>query len=144
MNIFHVIEHAKNYLDMLAAGTDPISKELISDDSVVSKPQLKKCFQFISAVLQEVLQNNGLVLLDADDANTHAPASVPVTVNGNNYELVRKKVAFCMTPEQKNEVLISRLPINGLTCTQPVTLRPSWEATSHSDCQQDRSALSFR
>ena len=111
MNKFQVIEHAKNYLDMLAAGTDPISKELIPDDSVVSKPQLKKCFQFVSAVLQEVLQNNGLVLPDAEDANTQAPATAPVTVNGSNYELVRKKAAFCMTQEQKNEVLISRLPI---------------------------------
>ena len=111
MNKFQVIEHAKNYLDMLAAGTDPISKELIPDDSVVSRPQLKKCFQFVSAVLQEVLQNNGLVLPDAEDANTQAPATVPVTVNGSNYELVRKKAAFRMTREQKNEVLISRLPI---------------------------------
>lgn len=111
MNKFQVIEHAKNYLDMLAAGTDPISKELIPDDSVASRPQLKKCFQFVSAVLQEVLQNNGLVLLDADGANARAPASVPVTVNGGNYELVRKKAAFSMTREQKNEVLISRLPI---------------------------------
>ena len=111
MNKFQVIEHAKNYLDMLAAGTDPISKELIPDDSVVSNPQLKKCFQFVSAVLQEVLQNNGLVLPDAEDANTQAPATAPVTVNGSNYELVRKKAAFCMTQEQKNEVLISRLPI---------------------------------
>ncbi len=111
MNKFQVIEHAKNYLDMLAAGTDPISKEPIPDDSVVSRPQLKKCFQFVSAVLQEVLQNNGLVLPDAENSNTQAPAVVPVTLNGSNYELVRKKAAFCMTQEQKNKVLISRFPI---------------------------------
>ena len=111
MDKFQLIGHAKNYLDMLAAGKDPISGEPIPDDSAVSRPQLKKCFLFVSSVLQEVLQNNGLVLPDADGANAQAPASVPVTVNGSDYDLVRKKAAFRMTPEQKSEVRISRLPI---------------------------------
>lgn len=111
MNKRQVIQHAKNYLDMLAAGTDPISKESIGGDSVASRPQMQKCFQFVSDILREVLENNGLVLLDAEDASPQTPASVPVTVNGNSYELVRKKAAFSITTEQRREVLISRLPI---------------------------------
>ena len=60
MNKRQVIQHAKDYLDLLAAGTDPISNEKIEGDSVVSRPQMQKCFQFVSTILQEVLQNNGL------------------------------------------------------------------------------------
>ena len=111
MNKRQVIQHAKNYLDLLAAGTDPISNEKIEGDSIVSRPQMQKCFQFVSAILQEVLQNNGLVLLDMEEAARQAPPAVPVTVNGSSYELVRRKAVFSLTPEQKQEVLISRLPI---------------------------------
>ena len=111
MNKRQVIQHAKNYLDLLAAGTDPISNEKIEGDSVVSRPQMQKCFQFVSAILQEVLQNNGLVLLDLEEAVQQPPASVPVSVNGGSYELVRKKAGFSLIPERKSEVWISRLPI---------------------------------
>ena len=58
-----------------------------------------------------ILQNNGLVLLDAEEASAQASAAVAVTVNGSSYELVRKKAAFCMTADQRREVMISRLPI---------------------------------
>lgn len=111
MNKRQVIQHAQNYLDMLAAGTDPITQETIGEDSVVSKPQLKKCFQFVSAILREVLENNGLVLLDMEETARQASLAVPVTVNGGSYELVRKKAGFSLTPEQKRDVLISHLPI---------------------------------
>ncbi|MBQ6481173.1 MAG: hypothetical protein IJI45_08660 [Anaerolineaceae bacterium] len=111
MNKRQVIQHAKNYLDMLAAGTDPISQEAVAEDSVVLRPQMKKCFQFVSAILQEVLENNGLVLLDIEEVSQQARVSVPVSVNGNSYELVRKKAAFRLTAEQQREVLVSRLPI---------------------------------
>ena len=111
MNKRQIIRHAKNYLDLLAAGTDPISNEKIEGDSVVSRPQMQKCFRFVSDILQEVLQNNGLVLLDMEDAAGQAPLAVPVTVHGSSYELVRRKAGFSLTPEQKRDVLISRLPI---------------------------------
>ena len=68
MNKRRIIQHAKNYLDLIAAGTDPISQETIGEDSVATRPQIIKCFQFVSAILQEVLENNGLVLLDTDEA----------------------------------------------------------------------------
>ena len=110
MNKRQVIQHAQSYLDMLAAGTDPISMETIGEDSVVSRPQLKKCFQFVSAILREVLENNGLVLLDMENA-PQASSPAPVTVNGSAYELVRKKAGFSLTSDQKRDVLISRLPI---------------------------------
>ncbi len=110
MNKRQVIQHAKNYLDLLAAGTDPISQEAIDGDSVVSRPQMQKCFQFVSAILREVLENNGLVLLAPEEAQ-QAPAAVPVTVNGSSYELVRKKAAFRLSAAQRQDVLISRLPI---------------------------------
>ena len=109
MNKRQVIQHAQSYLDLLADGTDPNSQEMIGEDSVVSRPQLKKCFQFVSAILREVLENNGLVLLDMENPQASPPA--PITVNGSAYELVRKKAGFNLTSDQKRDVLISRLPI---------------------------------
>ena len=110
MNKRQIIQHAKNYLDLLAAGVDPISRESAAGDSVVSQPQMQKCFQFVSDILREVLENDGLVLLDMEE-QAQKPASVPVTVNGNSYELVRKKAAFSISPEQRCAVFVSRQPI---------------------------------
>ena len=111
MNKRQIIQHAKKYLDLLAAGVDPISKESAAGDSIVSRPQMQKCFQFVSDILREVLENDGLVLLDMEEGQTQKPASVPVTVNGNSYELVRKKAAFSITPEQRHAVFVSRQPV---------------------------------
>ena len=112
MNKRQVIQHAKDYLDLLAAGVDPISKEAVGGDTVASRPQIKKCFQFVSDILREVLENNGLVFLETGNDAPKTPASVAVTVNGNSFALVRKKAAFSISAEQRRAVFINRLPIS--------------------------------
>lgn len=77
-----LIEHTKNYVDMLAQGVDPISKMKIKMDSVVLQPRMQKCFAFVAEIFDELIKNNGFIALDPEDAN--------------RYEVVEKKSSFSL------------------------------------------------
>jgi hypothetical protein len=96
MNKRKVIEHARNYMDLLAQGIDPISQKAVDPRSIVVEPRLQKCFAFVSGILEELLANGGYVSLPDDGSG--AP----------QFELVRKKVAFRLTPEQRGRVFVAR------------------------------------
>ena len=95
-----IILHAKEYLDQLSNGIDPLRKTIIEADSIVFQPQIQRCFAFISGILQELLDHGGYVALSETESK--------------KYELVRKKAAFQLTDEKKREVLICR---EGITAT---------------------------
>lgn len=97
MNKAQIIAHTKNYMDMLSQGIDPISREKIADDSIVTQPRMQKCFAFIAEVFDEMLKNNGFVALTPDAAQ--------------RFEIVEKKRAFALSEEQKCKVFISRKPV---------------------------------
>ena len=87
-----IIQHAKDYLDLLAQGVDPISRSPIPEDSAACQPQLRKCFAYVSSILHEMLDHHGFV--DLQDAD--AP----------DYELVAKKQPFHLTDEEKQKIYI--------------------------------------
>ena len=66
-----LIEHTKNYMDMLAQGVDPISKMKIEMDSVVLQPRMQKCFAFVAEIFDELIKNNGFIALDPEDTNRY-------------------------------------------------------------------------
>ena len=99
MNRRKVIEHAKDYMDLLARGVDPISGKAVGPESVVAEPRLQKCFAFVSEILDELLATGGHVELP--DAGADAP----------QYELVRIKAAFRLTPAQRQRVYIPPSPV---------------------------------
>ena len=83
-----LIEHTKNYMDMLAQGVDPISKMKIEMDSVVLQPRMQKCFAFVAEIFDELIKNNGFIALDPEDAN--------------RYEVVEKKSSFSLRPSNRS------------------------------------------
>ena len=97
MNKAQIISHSKKYMDMLAQGVDPISKEKIEGDSVVLQPRMQKCFAFVAEILDELIKNNGFVALSSEDAV--------------RYEVVEKKLAFSLSQEQIHRVPVSSKPI---------------------------------
>ena len=96
MNKRKVIQRARDYMDLLAQGIDPISQKAFEPESIVVEPRLQKCFAFVSGILEELLANGGYVSLPDDGSG--AP----------QFELVRKKVAFRLTPEQRGRVFVAR------------------------------------
>lgn len=92
-----VVERAREYMELLSQGVDPVSRREVGSVSVVSQPQLQKCFAFVSELLGDLLENGGCVELPSAD--------------GTRYELVRRKSAFSLTEQQRQRVYISPEPV---------------------------------
>lgn len=60
MTDLEIMQHAKSYMDKLAKGIDPISNHEIPEDSTLNQARLSKCFQYVSDILQQVIDNGGI------------------------------------------------------------------------------------
>ena len=61
MTELETMQRAKMYLDKLAEGTDPISGQPVPPGDSLANPRLSRCFQYVSGVLEKVIQNGGQV-----------------------------------------------------------------------------------
>ena len=98
MDKAHIIAHTKMYMDLLVQGIDPISKQKITEDSVVLQERMKKCFAFVSEVFGEMLENNGFVALTEQDAE--------------RCRMVVSKAEFSLSEEQIHQISVSTKPIS--------------------------------
>ena len=55
------MEHAKQYLDQLADGIDPLTGRELPDDTVLNQVRLSRCFFYVSDVLRRVIENGGKI-----------------------------------------------------------------------------------
>lgn len=53
-----IVARAKDYMDALAKGIDPLSGEVIPEGEIVRQERLMKCFFYTSKILDEVLKSN--------------------------------------------------------------------------------------
>lgn len=98
MEKLQVIQRAKSYMDMLSNGIDPISGELVKNDSTFQQERLQKCFSFVSEILDEIIKTNGIVTL-------------PATEFSHGYEAVKKKSVFSLNQQQRNSIQVTNNPI---------------------------------
>lgn len=109
MDKLRIIQHAQGYMDKLSNGIDPISGNPVPEDSTLQQERLRKCFGFVAEILEELIQNNGTVLLSRTQ-NT-IPVSVeesegpPVESISNDHPVV------LITPQQVQSIEISSAPI---------------------------------
>jgi len=54
------IKQAKDYIEMLADGVDPTTGEVLSDDTMLNNVSLSRIFFYVSDVLKQVIENNGI------------------------------------------------------------------------------------
>lgn len=59
MTELETMQRAKMYLDKLAQGIDPISRQEIPKDSVLNNVRLARCFFYVSGILDQVIANGG-------------------------------------------------------------------------------------
>jgi hypothetical protein len=60
MTELETIQHAKNYLDKLAQGINPLTNEPVPEDELVNNVRISRCFFFVSDVLRRVIENGGV------------------------------------------------------------------------------------
>ena len=106
MDKLRIIQHARSYMDLLSKGIDPISGESVPEDSTLQQDRLKKCFGFVTEILDEIIINDGIVsfshsscLTSDTNSATINPMhdSIPSTVN--------------LTAQQRRQVTISSAPL---------------------------------
>lgn len=101
MEKIELIERAKMYLKLLSDGVHPVSGELIPDDSAFMDEKVKRCFLFISQILDEYVELSEKVeRLEADKEKA--------TV------VIAKKQEFSITQEQCDSIKLSKEPLTVL------------------------------
>ena len=102
MEKIELIERAKMYLKLLCEGVHPISGDAIPEDSAFMDEKVKRCFSFISQVLDEYVELTGKVekLESAKEKNTI---------------VIPKKLNFSITQEQCDSIKLSKEPITVLS-----------------------------
>ena len=61
MTELEIMQRAKQYIDALANGYDPLSGQPVRDDDVVNQVRVSRCLFYVSGVLQKVIDNGGEV-----------------------------------------------------------------------------------
>ena len=102
MEKIELIERAKMYLKLLGDGVHPVTGDVISEDSAFMDEKVKKCFSFISQVLDEYVELSEKVeKLEKEKEKT--------TI------VVPKKQDFSITQEQSDNIKLSKEPITVLS-----------------------------
>ena len=101
MEKVELIERAKMYLKLLGNGIHPVTGVEIPNDSAFVDAKVKKCFDFISEILDEYIDRSSKVeKLEAEKDKT--------TI------VVAKKQEFSITPEQCESIRLSKEPLSVL------------------------------
>ena len=94
-----LVERAKMYLQLLSNGVHPVTGQSIPQDSAFVDPKVKRCFSFISEVLDEYVELKAKADQLEKDRN-------------KNTIVVAKKQVFSITQEQCNSIKLSKEPIS--------------------------------
>ena len=102
MEKIELIERAKMYLKLLGDGVHPVTGDVIPKDSAFMDEKVKRCFSFISQVLDEYVELTEKVeKLESEKEKT--------TI------VVPKKQDFSITQEQCDNIRLSKEPITVLS-----------------------------
>ena len=122
----NLVSHAKDYIDDLARGINPLTKEDVNEQDVINNVKISRCLFYVSDVLGEVIKNGvapakkikkvdfSLEALDLDKIKiTEEPISVSVIVKNIN-EIIPEN----MKPLKTTAVTSWLVDINMLSVVQ--------------------------
>lgn len=87
----NLVSHAKDYIDDLAKGVNPFTKEEVNENDIVNNVKISRCLFYVSEILGEVIANGGVnksskpkqidFNIDSIDADSIEISDAPVTVS---------------------------------------------------------------
>lgn len=77
MTELEIMQHAKDYLDKLARGIDPLTDLEVSELDVVRKARISRCLTYVSDVLRRVIENGGIQVRPVKNSEK-APFALPL------------------------------------------------------------------
>ena len=84
------LKHAKDYMDKLSNGIDPVSDEVLPEDTVLNNVDLSRCFFYLSDVLRKLIENNDFVVRQYPKKTQLTPFALP--------DDLRTKIEITETP----------------------------------------------
>ena len=60
MTELEIMQHAKDYLDKLAQGIDPLTGQEVPENDVINNVRISRCLFYVSDVLRQVIENGGI------------------------------------------------------------------------------------
>lgn len=56
----NLVSHAKDYIDDLAKGINPFTKEEVNESDIINNIKISRCLFYVSEILNEVISNGGV------------------------------------------------------------------------------------
>lgn len=60
MTELEIMQHAKDYLDKLAKGIDPLTDREVPEGDIINNVRISRCLFYVSDVLRQVIENGGI------------------------------------------------------------------------------------
>ena len=60
MTELEIMRHAKDYLDKLAKGIDPLTGQEVPENDIINNVRISRCLFYVSDVLRQVIENGGI------------------------------------------------------------------------------------
>ena len=60
MTELEIMQHAKDYLDKLAKGIDPLTGREVPEGEILRNVRISRCLSYVSDVLRQVIENGGV------------------------------------------------------------------------------------
>ena len=60
MTELEILQHAKDYLDKLAKGIDPLTDREVPENDIINNVRVSRCLFYVSDVLRQVIEKGGL------------------------------------------------------------------------------------
>ncbi|MBQ6040128.1 MAG: hypothetical protein IJL32_05055 [Oscillospiraceae bacterium] len=76
MTELEIMQRAKQYIDALANGFDPLSGKPVPEGDTVNQVRISRCLFYVSGVLQKVIDNGGEVQKKKTPRSKKAPLSL--------------------------------------------------------------------
>ena len=61
MTELEIMQHAKDYLDKLAKGIDPLTGREVPENDIINNVRISRCLNYVSDVLRQVIENGGVI-----------------------------------------------------------------------------------
>ena len=68
MTELEILQHAKDYLDKLAKGIDPLTGREVPEGEIINNVRIYRCLFYVSDVLRQVIENGGIQVKAVKDS----------------------------------------------------------------------------
>lgn len=102
MTELETMQRAKTYIDKLANGIDPLTDEVINDDSVINNVRISRCLFYVSGVIQGVIDNGGVI------SNSRGANVIPFSLSAEErakIEVTEEPVGITKVTKRINDVI---------------------------------------